>query len=415
MGRGGGRRCRCGDTGGRGRRGAAARSHQRRPGPKAAARGAGGQRQRGLPRRGPARDQRDRDQRPRARRHVDAAAHPAGRRGLPGGADRRQHAAAQPARLRHQRAHRPRVAAGRGARHPLGRPPGARRQGRVVRDQRRVRDRRGAVAGRVRGLRRRRQRGRGRAAPDAAADAPGLAGARRRRAARGHAGPARRRAERAGGARQRQRRARPAARAGPLPRGGHGSRHRHGPRHRAGGVGAAAADRGAARRRCRASPRSTSCSTRRSTSPRTASCSRRRRSRRSRRCGCGSATRCGGRRPVAVRSAWPSLAAALPPDQHPLLGWDPREVTESATPILAADDANRIVAVSPSALDAAGLRRPLRPGRPPADLDHPRALPPGPRRRLHPPPGQRPQPAARHAASPSPPCGATAPRSRSGC
>ncbi len=57
-------------------------------------------------------------------------------------------------------------------------------------------------------------------------------------------------------------------------------------------------------------------------------------------------------------SAWPSLAAALPPDQHPLLGWDPREVTESATPILAADDANRIVAVSPSALELLGYDDP---------------------------------------------------------
>ena len=53
-------------------------------------------------------------------------------------------------------------------------------------------------------------------------------------------------------------------------------------------------------------------------------------------------------------SAWPSLAAALPPDEHPLLDWDPRQVTDSATPILAADDANRIVAVSPSALALLG-------------------------------------------------------------
>ena len=54
-------------------------------------------------------------------------------------------------------------------------------------------------------------------------------------------------------------------------------------------------------------------------------------------------------------SAWPSLAAALPP-AHPLppLAWDPTEVVDASYAVLAADDSNRIVAVSPSALELLG-------------------------------------------------------------
>ncbi len=54
-------------------------------------------------------------------------------------------------------------------------------------------------------------------------------------------------------------------------------------------------------------------------------------------------------------SAWPSLAAALPPDHTlPTLGWDATEIAEATYAVLAADDANRIVAVSPSALELLG-------------------------------------------------------------
>lgn len=54
-------------------------------------------------------------------------------------------------------------------------------------------------------------------------------------------------------------------------------------------------------------------------------------------------------------SEWPSLAAALPPNHRsPIHGWDPHEVTESPTAIVAADDTNRIVALSPSALELLG-------------------------------------------------------------
>ena len=54
-------------------------------------------------------------------------------------------------------------------------------------------------------------------------------------------------------------------------------------------------------------------------------------------------------------TAWPSLAAALPP-AHPLpaLVWDDAEVVEASYAVLAADDSNRIVAVSPSALELLG-------------------------------------------------------------
>jgi len=54
-------------------------------------------------------------------------------------------------------------------------------------------------------------------------------------------------------------------------------------------------------------------------------------------------------------SAWPSLATALPPAHRmPTLGWDPSEITEASYAALAADDANRIVAVSHSALELLG-------------------------------------------------------------
>ncbi len=54
-------------------------------------------------------------------------------------------------------------------------------------------------------------------------------------------------------------------------------------------------------------------------------------------------------------TAWPSLASALPP-VHGLadLAWDPAEVDDATTALVAADDANRIVAVSRPALDLLG-------------------------------------------------------------
>lgn len=54
-------------------------------------------------------------------------------------------------------------------------------------------------------------------------------------------------------------------------------------------------------------------------------------------------------------AAWPSLAAARPPDEHlPAPVWDPQAITESPAAMVAADDANRIVAISPSALALLG-------------------------------------------------------------
>lgn len=54
-------------------------------------------------------------------------------------------------------------------------------------------------------------------------------------------------------------------------------------------------------------------------------------------------------------AAWPSLATALPPTHRlPALGWDATEIAEATEAVLAADDANRIVAVSPSALSLLG-------------------------------------------------------------
>jgi PAS domain S-box-containing protein len=54
-------------------------------------------------------------------------------------------------------------------------------------------------------------------------------------------------------------------------------------------------------------------------------------------------------------SAWPSLAAALPPRRGLAeLAWDPVEVTWSDRALVAADDANRIVAVSRPALALLG-------------------------------------------------------------
>lgn len=53
--------------------------------------------------------------------------------------------------------------------------------------------------------------------------------------------------------------------------------------------------------------------------------------------------------------AWPSLAAALPPDGgRDQLRWDPAEVTRSERALIAADDANRIVAISGPALELLG-------------------------------------------------------------
>lgn len=58
-------------------------------------------------------------------------------------------------------------------------------------------------------------------------------------------------------------------------------------------------------------------------------------------------------------SAWPSLAAALPPaHRRPALEWDSAEITEASYAVLAADDANRIVAVSRSALELLGYDNP---------------------------------------------------------
>ena len=58
-------------------------------------------------------------------------------------------------------------------------------------------------------------------------------------------------------------------------------------------------------------------------------------------------------------AAWPSLAAALPPAHRlPALGWDATEITEASYAVLAADDANRIVAVSRSALELLGYDDP---------------------------------------------------------
>lgn len=54
-------------------------------------------------------------------------------------------------------------------------------------------------------------------------------------------------------------------------------------------------------------------------------------------------------------SAWPSLASALPPTHRlPDLAWDPTEIAEATDAVLAADDANQIVAVSPTALELLG-------------------------------------------------------------
>jgi PAS domain S-box-containing protein len=52
--------------------------------------------------------------------------------------------------------------------------------------------------------------------------------------------------------------------------------------------------------------------------------------------------------------AWPSMAAALPPGHAPELEWDPHEVSSSDRALVAADDANRVVAVSRAALDLLG-------------------------------------------------------------
>lgn len=52
--------------------------------------------------------------------------------------------------------------------------------------------------------------------------------------------------------------------------------------------------------------------------------------------------------------AWPSLSDALPPGHGPDLLWDPDEVSGSERAVIAADDANRMVAVSRSALDLLG-------------------------------------------------------------
>ena len=53
--------------------------------------------------------------------------------------------------------------------------------------------------------------------------------------------------------------------------------------------------------------------------------------------------------------AWPSLAAALPPRRVlPELDWDPAEVSEATRALVAADDANRILAVSRPALELLG-------------------------------------------------------------
>lgn len=58
-------------------------------------------------------------------------------------------------------------------------------------------------------------------------------------------------------------------------------------------------------------------------------------------------------------SEWPSLAAALPPSHRlPIRGWDPRAITESTAALVAADDTNRIVALSPAALELLGYEAP---------------------------------------------------------
>lgn len=54
-------------------------------------------------------------------------------------------------------------------------------------------------------------------------------------------------------------------------------------------------------------------------------------------------------------SAWPSMATALPPEHGlPDLEWDATEIAEATYAVLAADDTDRIVAVSPSALTLLG-------------------------------------------------------------
>ena len=112
----------------------------------------------------------------------------------------------------------------------------------------------------------------------------------------------------------------------------------------------------------------------------------------------------GGRRAAPARGRR-SRPPCRRPTRSPTLGWDATEIAEATYAVLAADDANRIVAVSPSALELLGYDDAAAAGRSAAGLDHPRAVPPGPRRRLHPPPRQRPQPAARpprHRAGPAP-------------
>ncbi|MGZ5399214.1 MAG: ATP-binding protein [Nocardioides sp.] len=58
-------------------------------------------------------------------------------------------------------------------------------------------------------------------------------------------------------------------------------------------------------------------------------------------------------------AAWPSLAAALPPVHRlPALVWNASEITEASYAVLAADDTNRIVAVSRAALALLGYDDP---------------------------------------------------------
>ena len=108
------------------------------------------------------------------------------------------------------------------------------------------------------------------------------------------------------------------------------------------------------------------------------------------------ASRSSARAPGPPARPWASPTDTLPPSTAGAARrGTPAVVNESPRALLAADDANQVVAASPSALALLGYADGRRPGRQPADLDHPAALPPGPHRRLHPAPRQRPQPSDR--------------------
>ena len=82
---------------------------------------------------------------------------------------------------------------------------------------------------------------------------------------------------------------------------------------------------------------------------------------------------------------------------RPETGWEVDAVLRSPQSLIAADDTNRIIAVSETALALLGYDRADGAGRPPARRHHPGALPPGAPGRFQPLPLERARPAGRPA------------------